>query len=200
MVYIYESSTTNNTYMFNTMLLNQSDAETYCQDNGGHLISYAGADEQSEVEGYYIDRVGSGECRATGCSLDAQHCMQVLLQARDCTNTPCCCPQGYLIPANHTAYWMGLVAVTRTQWRWLEPSVPSLSGPGKVYTNWGMPADGRREPNNRQPPEDCGAADMAQLANGAGGWADANCQVKLTFMCKMIRERPPAVRWRPNVC
>jgi hypothetical protein len=58
MVYIYESSTTNNTYMFNTMLLNQSDAETYCQDNGGHLVSYAGADEQSEVEGYYFDKVG----------------------------------------------------------------------------------------------------------------------------------------------
>jgi hypothetical protein len=97
--------------------------------------------------------------------------------------------QGYLIPANHTAYWMGLVAATRTQWRWLEPAVPSLSGPGKVYTNWGMSPDGRPEPNNRQPPEDCGAANMTQLANGAGGWADANCQVKLPFICKMIRER-----------
>jgi hypothetical protein len=56
MVYIYESTATNNTYMFNTMQLNQSDAESYC-DSGGHLVSYAGADEQIEVDGYYIDKV-----------------------------------------------------------------------------------------------------------------------------------------------
>jgi hypothetical protein len=52
---IYESTATNNTYLFNTMQLNQS--ESYCQDSGGHLVSYAGADEQIEVEGYYIDKV-----------------------------------------------------------------------------------------------------------------------------------------------
>ncbi len=96
--------------------------------------------------------------------------------------------QGYLIPAYHRAYWMGLEAISRTRWQWLEPSVPDLAGPGKVYTNWGVSPDGRAEPNNRFPPENCGASNMSQLANGAGGWADANCQVKLPFICKMIRE------------
>jgi hypothetical protein len=57
MVHIYESVATNNTYLFSTMQVNQSDAETYCQDSGGHLVSFAGADEQTEVEGYYIDKV-----------------------------------------------------------------------------------------------------------------------------------------------
>lgn len=83
MVYIYESTATNNTYLFNTMPLNQSDAESYCQDSGGHLVSYAGADEQTEVEGYYIDKVkdGDGHCEG-GCGCDfRRHSSHVVLTA-----------------------------------------------------------------------------------------------------------------------
>ncbi len=39
-VYIYDSLNTNNTYIFNSQRVNQSTAESYCQDQGGHLVSY----------------------------------------------------------------------------------------------------------------------------------------------------------------
>ncbi len=39
-MYIYDSPNTNNTYIFNTQRVNQSTAESYCQDQGGHLVSY----------------------------------------------------------------------------------------------------------------------------------------------------------------
>jgi hypothetical protein len=46
----YVSPTTNQTYLLNTKLMNFSEAELYCNDNGGHLVSYLSQAEQYEIE------------------------------------------------------------------------------------------------------------------------------------------------------
>jgi hypothetical protein len=45
----------------------QSDAELWCNDHGGHLVSYESLEEQKAVEGYFID--GGGRARPWRCSL-----------------------------------------------------------------------------------------------------------------------------------
>jgi hypothetical protein len=90
-----------------------------------------------------------------------------------------------MLPTYHRAYWMGLAAVTRTTWRWLEPSVPPLSTPG-AYVNW-YAAGERPEPNNMRPPEDCAVSNLTAAVGGVGGWADQNCGVAFPFICMLIR-------------
>lgn len=45
-VYIYDSDNTNNTYILNAQRTNASAAEQYCQDQGGHLVSFTSQGEQ----------------------------------------------------------------------------------------------------------------------------------------------------------
>jgi hypothetical protein len=50
----YTNVTTNTTYILNTKKMNFSQAESYCNDNGGHLASWNNREEQMEVEQYFI--------------------------------------------------------------------------------------------------------------------------------------------------
>ena len=40
-------------YLYNSDEVIQSDAEQWCNDNGGHLVSYESLEEQKNVEGYF---------------------------------------------------------------------------------------------------------------------------------------------------
>jgi hypothetical protein len=183
-IYVYESTNTNATYIFNAMRANQSAAEAYCQDQGGHLASFASAGDQSEVEGYFMDQVETWG----RCSLHAQSCDVYDNSHRTdahLTDTSALPMQGYMLPAYHRAYWIGLSAVTRTVWSWLEPSVPPLNTLG-AYVNWYTTGE-RPEPNNMRPPEDCAVSNLTAAIGGVGGWADQNCGVEFPFICMLIR-------------
>jgi hypothetical protein len=92
---------------------------------------------------------------------------------------------GFLLPTFHKQYHIGLRVDTRPSFKWTEPYY-SLQEEG-AYLHWGM--DGRSpEPNNQQPPEDCGAATARQAYDSAWGWSDVNCTRRLIFMCKILRE------------
>jgi hypothetical protein len=42
----YTSPATNNTYIFNSSLLNQADAQSTCKVVGGHLVAWLSLEEQ----------------------------------------------------------------------------------------------------------------------------------------------------------
>ena len=48
--YVYVSSKTSTTYLLNTTAVGFVQAEMSCNDQGGHLVTYANFDEQQEVE------------------------------------------------------------------------------------------------------------------------------------------------------
>ena len=54
-----------------------------------------------------------------------------------------------------------------------------------TYQHWGLPADGMLEPNSRHI---CGVATYSQSADSptAFGWSDADCAMRLPFMCKRM--------------
>ena len=54
-------------WTFNNLATNQSAAEALCNMQCGHLASYTSAQEQNDVEGFYIDNVGGQHTGA--CSL-----------------------------------------------------------------------------------------------------------------------------------
>ena len=66
-MYHYHSNFTEADYVLNTNQYNQSEAEGYCNSQGGHLVSYASQYEQLEVEGYYIGRVSCVGLQSVGC-------------------------------------------------------------------------------------------------------------------------------------
>ncbi len=158
----YTARSTGSTFRFYADPLSQADAEAVCNEATGHLASYADIFEQAEVEAYFRD-------------------------------------QGYLLPAYHKSYWLGLVADPPanqrqgpfSSWRWLDYLPP----PSKAtYQHWGtlMMGNGRSrpEPNNLVAPELCAAANASQAYDepSTWGWADANCTIRMPFMCKTLRK------------
>jgi hypothetical protein len=51
---LYKGGTTDNSYVLNTVMLNQSDAELACNNVGGRLASWSTQAEQYEVELFYL--------------------------------------------------------------------------------------------------------------------------------------------------
>jgi hypothetical protein len=54
--YVYTSNVTATTYILNTSYAGFMDAEAACNSNGGHLAYFETADEQEEVEAYYVSQ------------------------------------------------------------------------------------------------------------------------------------------------
>ncbi len=99
----------------------------------------------------------------------------------------------YFLPGCHEGYWMGYRAAQGAwgKWRQLDKTVNSTythfgmfnyTGPGN--TNLSIP-----EPNGKARNEMCLMANYSQAYNGSFGWADANCNNKYIFMCRIMSER-----------
>ena len=110
---------------------------------------------------------------------------------------------GYLLPSFHKTYWLGLTS-TPDNWPafdWIDRNVASPAANG-AYSHWGTySADGFKtpEPNNGMFPENCAVANFSQAhgAPPAWGWADANCGISATVMCRRLREWQRSLLPRP---
>jgi hypothetical protein len=101
-------------------------------------------------------------------------------------------PQGALIPEFHQSYWMGLRSTGPwPNFTWVDPYA---RGPSEDnYQHWGKGAGEELppEPNNFDPPENCGLGNYSQSFDAVWGWGDAGCMQRHIFMCK-IRGRQRA--------
>ena len=93
-----------------------------------------------------------------------------------------------LFPFYHIAYWMGLVSgrpgATWPNFTWTDPFAEGPSA--SIYEHWGKgDSEVGPEPNNSEPPQDCGLANYSQSYDAVWGWADAFCKEPHVFMCKM---------------
>jgi hypothetical protein len=106
--------------------------------------------------------------------------------------------QGLLLPTFHTAYWLGLQSDVWPKFYWVDNVTPNPEG--TAYKHWGAyVVSGRNlsEPNNLAGTETCGAGNLTQSYGQASGWADADCNLKLPFMCR-IRRGWPACQQPPS--
>ena len=98
----------------------------------------------------------------------------------------------YYLPGCHEGYWMGYRAAQGAwgKWKQLDKTVNSTyrhfgmlnyTGPGN--SNLTSP-----EPNGKTKNEMCLMANYTQAYNGSFGWADANCNNKYIFMCRIMSE------------
>jgi hypothetical protein len=97
---------------------------------------------------------------------------------------------GYLLPSYHKNYWIGLTTTADTwpQFDWLDRNVPS---PSQGYAHWGTFSFGgfsTPEPNNGNFPENCAVANWTESYGSAWGWADANCAIMASVVCRRLRE------------
>ncbi len=99
----------------------------------------------------------------------------------------------YYLPGCHEGYWLGLRAEQGAwgRWRQLDKTINSS------YTHWGRlnytgPGNVNMsilEPNGRARNEMCLLANYSQAYDGGFGYADANCNNKYIFMCRIMGER-----------
>ncbi len=91
---------------------------------------------------------------------------------------------GVLLPSFTPQYWLGLRS-NRTSWPdfdWFQRlnAAPSAYS----YDHWG--GTGKfRQPDNAVGVEYCGVADALLEYDGAWGWNDLNCTIRLPFMCRL---------------
>lgn len=93
--------------------------------------------------------------------------------------------RGDLVPDVHRSYWMGLYAsvLKPPQFMWNDVLSGALN-----WTHWGTYTSEQGtfgEPNNLQGQENCGAANASQAYDSAFGWMDANCNIKMPFLCRL---------------
>ena len=93
-----------------------------------------------------------------------------------------------IIPEYHVFYWMGLfLNGTNGGWKWIDPFV---EGPEGVYSKWGTTPEGLQRPAT--PQFACGGGNWTERVGddktGVWGWADEECLVPHTFMCRKPRQ------------
>ena len=99
----------------------------------------------------------------------------------------------YILPGCHAGYWYGMRADTGAwgKWKQLDKTITN-----NTYTHWGimnMTVSGGNlallpEPNGKAKAELCVLANHSQTYSGSFGWADANCNTKQIFMCRIMGE------------
>jgi hypothetical protein len=97
---------------------------------------------------------------------------------------------GFLVPAYHKSYWVGLQRAGTAGFRWLDGSLP---GPNSSsYQHWGTYKPGNiREPNNMLPSELCAVANNTQAYGTppAWGWSDTRCSGQFVFICRQLARK-----------
>jgi hypothetical protein len=116
-----------------------------------------------------------------------------------CSDTRCLlptAPQGFLLPAFHYSYWLGLIS-NESAWPAFDWSDPFMAAPGGAegFSGWG-----EAQPDEQQAGLLCGAAQGA-LAGGLPrmwGWADVRCSEQSYVMCRIMGgwRRPAPLAWR----
>jgi hypothetical protein len=111
-------------------------------------------------------------------------------------------PQGLFLPANHSAYWMGLAGsladgivelagMSNRTWAWIDGVTPP-PGIDRNYVHWGNWTVRRQvvsaEPNNWHGNESCAVANSSTGYRNAYGWGDERCSTNMTSICKTQRE------------
>jgi hypothetical protein len=107
---------------------------------------------------------------------------------------------GFMFPAFHKFYWMGLHAARSMAFRDMMAPAAQSRWPNFTYLD-GSPAPGRGvfahwgryqplnfpEPDNRFAPELCAGGNASEAFGNpkAWGWADTRCNGSFPFMCKM---------------
>ncbi len=186
----YTSDNTGDTYAFGTWLVGQVQAQSMCNEIGSHLITWTSSFEQQEVEKWVTGPQDSALQVLFNCSgwsacggsrrsgrpqqpAPAEH-RHRLLPLRYYVE------QGYLLPTFHGGYWMGMRANPWPNWSWID-----VTGPRNSYSNWGMSSGGRQEPSNKL--NTCGAGNFTISESYPWKWSGAFCNVRLPFMCRMLR-------------
>jgi hypothetical protein len=184
----YVSKASGYTFMLNTTAVSQYDAEETCRSQGAHLASFVSVEDQVSALGQHVDQHACPAApTAVACCAASGACCRVL------TRPPACAwaqvevesfyiTSGYLLPAFHKLYWMGLAATNRTwpSFKWMDRSLapPSTS----TYSHWGK-TDGLPEPNSMS---NCTAADASSSFGGAWGWNDVPCERRQAFVCRRL--------------
>jgi hypothetical protein len=96
--------------------------------------------------------------------------------------------QGFMYPAFHTFYLLGLARASSGSWSWLDITLPSPRP--STYVNWGT-----NQPAGAGP---CGGAGLADPASGVAGWADGACGRAAPFMCRVMGGQPKLCRPGPE--
>ena len=100
--------------------------------------------------------------------------------------------KGRLLPTFHTAYWIGLRAPRSSNnpadYKWLDRTAGAVAYQAWGYYRGGPAGGDGPEPNNRNGIESCGAGNFTEARNNASAWADASCNVRLPYMCRMLGE------------
>lgn len=98
--------------------------------------------------------------------------------------------QGCLIPPFHNAYWFGLTTNDEPKntngWYWLDHSPAPTP---QTYVKWGTrKPQNVPEPANLMGAETCGACNVTEAFAGTWGWASAQCQQPLAYICEKNRK------------
>jgi hypothetical protein len=187
-------------FTFNNIPTNQSAAQALCNRQCGYLASYISAQEQNDVEQFFIGNVRSfGRCDEAACQPRTRFAApvaqtQLLLQPSLRLH---CLSQGLLIPKFHQNYWMGLlpntsINTTPQPWYWIDQYNPA-PGDNGTYSAWGVlqdPPANIPEPNNYLGDENCSVGNWSEAAGTPPnwGWADVQCNGTFVNICRMQSE------------
>lgn len=141
--------------------------------------------------------------RASLLSIHASECKNCLSGWTRCLPRPCRSEVekyyeqlGYLLPAYHGGYWIGLQA--QPPWnpagfRWIDKSIPDISNGNRGWGTYRGTVS-KPEPDNRFTNELCAIGNYTERIGSPGmeyyGWDDKQCGRKFPFMCRIIRECP----------
>jgi hypothetical protein len=187
-------------YLYSSEELIQSDAEFWCNDRGGHLVSYESLEEQKAVEGYFMDAgcliPADGSAYWIGAAVDQTFTWKWAAAAAAAADSwlPQPAPVCLGVPLNAARRGsIAFVALGKLlhhgrrspSRRWIDRTPDPTTD---TYLHWGVSVpDGTPEPNNLYPPEACSTANYTESFGGAWGWADLGCYNNVSIMCKIKR-------------
>lgn len=201
------ANSTGNSFTLRAPAVNQSTAEAACQAVGGHLASFASADEQLDVEtalaatGYLLPAFHKSYWLGLSSSDDAWPqfrylaCLTNVCICKHNLVVPCLCLAHAPAPCSSICSSIGSRMVSKHQLhphRWTDRALVD-PGINDSFANWGTMAVGEQlyaEPNNLGLQENCAVANFSQATGvpAMAGWSDAQCSAAAVYICKQQRK------------